>query len=37
MENLQSEVLELEFIEYSKGKAIISEVDFARILLRYVT
>ncbi|XP_022656621.1 calcium uptake protein 3, mitochondrial-like isoform X5 [Varroa destructor] len=35
MENLQSEVLELEFIEYSKGKAIISEVDFARILLRY--
>ncbi|XP_028967665.1 calcium uptake protein 3, mitochondrial [Galendromus occidentalis] len=35
MENLQSEVLELEFIEFSKGKAVISEVDFARILLRY--
>ncbi|OQR75473.1 EF-hand domain-containing family member A2-like [Tropilaelaps mercedesae] len=35
MENLQSEILELEFIEYSKGKAVISEVDFARILLRY--
>lgn len=35
MENLQSEVLELEFKEFSKGMPTISEVDFARILLRY--
>ncbi|KAL0275891.1 UNVERIFIED_CONTAM: hypothetical protein PYX00_003612 [Menopon gallinae] len=35
MENLQSEVLELEFHEFSKGHKTISEVDFARILLRY--
>lgn len=35
MENLQSEVLELEFHEFSKGHSTISEVDFAKILLRY--
>ncbi|CAB3385564.1 Hypothetical predicted protein [Cloeon dipterum] len=35
MENLQTEVLELEFHEFSKGLDTISEVDFARILLRY--
>ncbi|KAK7873489.1 hypothetical protein R5R35_011833 [Gryllus longicercus] len=35
MENLQVEVLELEFHEFSKGHDTISEVDFARILLRY--
>ncbi|KAL3878545.1 hypothetical protein ACJMK2_030885, partial [Sinanodonta woodiana] len=35
MENLQSEVLELEFTEFSKGLRTISEEDFARILLRY--
>ncbi|XP_068082952.1 calcium uptake protein 3, mitochondrial [Anabrus simplex] len=35
MENLQTEVLELEFHEFSKGQDTISEVDFARILLRY--
>ncbi|EEB17860.1 conserved hypothetical protein [Pediculus humanus corporis] len=35
MENLQSEVLELEFHEFSKGHKTISEVDFAKILLRY--
>lgn len=35
MENLQSEVLELEFHEFSKGHNTISEVDFAKILLRY--
>ncbi|XP_059489352.1 calcium uptake protein 3, mitochondrial isoform X2 [Neocloeon triangulifer] len=35
MENLQTEVLELEFHEFSKGLNTISEVDFARILLRY--
>lgn len=35
MKNLQSEVLELEFHEFSKGHEKISEVDFAKILLRY--
>ncbi|XP_041982960.1 calcium uptake protein 3, mitochondrial isoform X2 [Aricia agestis] len=35
MENLQTEVLELEFNEFSKGQETISEVDFAKILLRY--
>ncbi|XP_017771494.1 PREDICTED: calcium uptake protein 3, mitochondrial isoform X2 [Nicrophorus vespilloides] len=32
---LQKEVLELEFSEFSKGLPTISEVDFAKILLRY--
>ena len=35
MENLQTEVLEMEFQEFAKGAAAISEIDFARILLRY--
>ena len=35
MDNLQTEVLELEFNEFSKGKQQITEVDFAKILLRY--
>ncbi|XP_023035604.1 calcium uptake protein 3, mitochondrial isoform X4 [Drosophila willistoni] len=35
MDNLQTEVLELEFHEFSKGNHIISELDFAKILLRY--
>lgn len=35
MENLQSEVLEMEFQEFAKGAEVISELDFARILLRY--
>uniref|UniRef100_T1JCH2 EF-hand domain-containing protein n=1 Tax=Strigamia maritima TaxID=126957 RepID=T1JCH2_STRMM len=35
MENLQTEVLELEFNEFSRGQKTISEVDFAKILLRY--
>jgi hypothetical protein len=35
MKNLQTEVLELEFHEFSKGAPKISEVDFAKILLRY--
>ncbi|XP_023719825.1 calcium uptake protein 3, mitochondrial isoform X4 [Cryptotermes secundus] len=35
MENLQTEVLELEFHEFSKGHDTITEVDFAKILLRY--
>ncbi|XP_053399930.1 calcium uptake protein 3, mitochondrial-like isoform X2 [Mercenaria mercenaria] len=35
MTNLQSEVIELEFLEFSKGMLTISEEDFANILLRY--
>lgn len=35
MENLQHEVLEMEFHEFSKGHNTISELDFAKILLRY--
>nr|XP_002123358.2 calcium uptake protein 3, mitochondrial isoform X2 [Ciona intestinalis] len=35
MDNLQTEVLEIEFLEYSRGMATISEVDFARMLLRF--
>jgi len=35
MDNLQTEVLNMEFGEFSKGAATISELDFARILLRY--
>ena len=37
MDNLQVEVLELEFMEFSRGLAKISEDEFARILLRYTT
>ncbi|XP_054594239.1 calcium uptake protein 3, mitochondrial isoform X4 [Nothobranchius furzeri] len=35
MDNLQTELLEIEFLSYSKGMPTISEEDFARILLRY--
>jgi hypothetical protein len=35
MLHLQTEVLELEFNEFSKGLPTISEVDFAKIMLRY--
>ncbi|XP_022909252.1 calcium uptake protein 3, mitochondrial isoform X1 [Onthophagus taurus] len=35
MLHLQTEVLELEFSEFSRGLPTISELDFARILLRY--
>ncbi|XP_045620999.1 calcium uptake protein 3, mitochondrial isoform X7 [Procambarus clarkii] len=35
MENLQTEVLEIEFNEFSKGLPAITELDFAKILLRY--
>jgi hypothetical protein len=35
MENLQTEVLELEFNEFARGLHKITEVDFAKILLRY--
>jgi len=34
MDNMQMEVLELEFHEYAKGREFISELDFAKILLR---
>ncbi|XP_076261734.1 mitochondrial calcium uptake 3 isoform X2 [Rhynchophorus ferrugineus] len=35
MLHLQTEVLELEFSEFARGLPTISEVDFAKILLRY--
>lgn len=35
MDNLQTEVLEIEFLSFSKGLPTISEEDFAQILLRY--
>lgn len=34
-QNLQEEVLDMEFQQYAKGLSTISEEDFARILLRY--
>lgn len=37
MDHLQTEVLELEFHEYSKSLNFISELDFAKILLRNTT
>jgi len=37
MDNLQTEVLEVEFNEFSHGMTTIHEQDFARILLRYTT
>ncbi len=35
MENLQTEVLELEFNEFARGMQTITEEEFAHILLRY--
>lgn len=35
MENLQTEVLEIEFNEFSHGFKTISDLDFAEVLLRY--
>eukprot|EP00096_Caligus_rogercresseyi_P001433 TRINITY_DN122_c0_g1_i1.p1 TRINITY_DN122_c0_g1~~TRINITY_DN122_c0_g1_i1.p1 ORF type:complete len:451 (-),score=92.68 TRINITY_DN122_c0_g1_i1:2071-3423(-) len=35
MDNIQTEVLQMEFFEYSKGTENINELDFARTLLRY--
>ncbi|XP_030047294.1 calcium uptake protein 3, mitochondrial isoform X2 [Microcaecilia unicolor] len=35
MDNLQTELLEIEFLSYSKGMNTVSEEDFAHILLRY--
>jgi hypothetical protein len=35
MENLQTEILEIEFIEFSHGFKKITGLDFAEILLRY--
>ncbi|XP_076877401.1 calcium uptake protein 3, mitochondrial isoform X2 [Brachyhypopomus gauderio] len=37
MDNLQTEMLEIEFLAYSKGVVTISAEDFARILLRFTT
>ena len=36
VENLQTEVLQMEYHEFSKGADTITELDFARILLRCV-
>uniref|UniRef100_A0A0K0CWU1 Mitochondrial aspartate/glutamate carrier protein n=1 Tax=Angiostrongylus cantonensis TaxID=6313 RepID=A0A0K0CWU1_ANGCA len=33
--NLQEEIMEIEFHEFSRGKPTISPVDFARLILRY--
>lgn len=33
--NLQQELIEIEFQEFSRGKPEISPVDFARLVLRY--
>ena len=35
MEDLQREVLEIEFNEFSKGMNKISQIEFAEIILRY--
>jgi hypothetical protein len=35
MENFQTEILEIEFTEFSHGFKTISDLDFAEILLRY--
>ncbi|CAG0879741.1 unnamed protein product [Cyprideis torosa] len=35
MEQLQTEILEMEFSEFSKGKDHITEMEFAKILMRY--
>lgn len=35
MDNLQSEVLEIEFMEFSHGFKTISDLDFTELLLRY--
>ena len=35
MDNLQTEVLELEFHEFSHGMPSITEEEFAKVLLRY--
>lgn len=35
MENFQTEILELEFLQFSHGMPTIKEDEFARILLRY--
>lgn len=35
MEDLQKEVLEIEFNEFSKGMENISAIEFSELLLRY--
>nr|CDJ84766.1 Protein MICU-1, isoform a [Haemonchus contortus] len=34
-ENLQEEIMEIEFHEFARGKSTISPMDFARLVLRY--
>ncbi|VDK53308.1 unnamed protein product, partial [Gongylonema pulchrum] len=36
-ENLQREIAELEFYEFSHGRNEISPLDFTRLVLRYTT
>jgi hypothetical protein len=35
MENFQTEILEIEFTEFSHGFKTISDLDFTEIILRY--
>ncbi len=35
MENIQTEMLELEFNEFARGMPTITEEEFANVLLRY--
>ena len=35
MENLQTEVLEMEFTEFSHGFKTMSDLNFTKLLLRY--
>ena len=37
MDNIQTEVIELEYQEFARGMPSITEEEFARILLRYTT
>ena len=37
MDNIQTEVIELEYQEFARGMPTITEEEFARILLRYTT
>ncbi|PIO60854.1 hypothetical protein TELCIR_17640 [Teladorsagia circumcincta] len=34
-QNLQEEIMEIEFHEFARGKSTISPMDFARLILRY--
>ncbi|KHJ94515.1 hypothetical protein OESDEN_05550, partial [Oesophagostomum dentatum] len=35
-QNLQEEIMEIEFHEFARGKSTISPMDFARLILRYL-